>query len=99
MATITPKTLTDIPELQKDYPNFVAVTDCDRAKIGVDMELTLRSNGEDFTVKVEEVGETHLTGKVLTRTFYFNQPFEAGDFIIFERRNVIDINPLPGIYY
>jgi hypothetical protein len=96
---IIPDTLLDVPELQEEYPDFKAVTDCDKQKIGPDMEVTLRSNGEDFIVKVDEVTDTYLTGKVLTETFYFTQPFEYLDFIQFERKNVIDINPLPGIYY
>lgn len=99
MAVIVPTTLLDVPALQEQYPTFKSVDDCQRAKIQPEMEVTLRSNGEDFTVKVEEVTDTYLIGKVLTEQFYFDQPFQQLDFIQFERKNVIDIKVIYGVYY
>lgn len=99
MATIIPTTLVDVPELQELYPDFKSVSDCDREKIQPDMEVKLRSNGEDFIVKVEEVNGDYIIGKVLKETFYFDQPFEYLDMIQFEKKNVIDITVIYGVYF
>ena len=99
MTVIIPTTLLDVPELQEVYPDFKSVDDCQRAKIQPEMEVTLRSNGENFIVKVEEVTDTYLVGKVLTESFYFPQPFQQLDMIQFERKNVIDIKVIYGVYY
>ena len=99
MPIIIPTTLLDVPALQEQYPNFQSVDNCAREKIQPEMEVLLRSNQEDFYVKVEEVHETYLVGKVLTETFYFEQPFGFYDLIQFERKNVIDIKVIYGVYY
>jgi len=83
--------LLDVPEFQKNYPDFKAITDKDREQIAVDMEVKIRRIGEDFRVKIEEVNGEILIGKVLTKHFYFSQPFQEGDFIQFEKKNVIDV--------
>jgi hypothetical protein len=92
-------TLLDVVKLQEDYPDFVAVTDCDRAKLGLDMEVRLRSNGEYFRAKVEEIDGETVVGKVLREQFSFPQPFEYLDWIRFERKNIIDIYVINGVYY
>ena len=99
MAVIVPTTLLDVPALQEQYPTFKSVDDCQRDKIQPEMEVLLRSNGEDFYVKVEEVHEDYLIGKVLRNDFYQTQPFEYLDMIQFERKNVIDIKVIYGVYY
>ena len=91
MTTIDVTTLLDVNELKENYPNFRSVSECDILKIELDMEVLLRSNGEDFTVKVEEINEDELIGKVLREDFTFNQPFKFLDLIKFKRKNVIDI--------
>lgn len=92
-------TLLDVTALQEDYPDFVSVNDCDRDKIGLDMEVLLRSNGEDFRAKVEEINGDEIVGKVLREEFYFPQPFEFLDLIRFEKKNVIDIYVINGVWY
>jgi len=92
-------TLLDVVKLQEDYPDFVAVTDCDRSKLGLDMEVRLRSNGEYFTAKVEEIDGEKVVGKVLREQFAFPQPFKYLDWIRFERKNIIDIYVINGVYY
>lgn len=99
MAIIDVTTLVDIPKLQEDWPDFKAVTDCDREKIRPEMEVRIRSNSEDIRVKVEEVNGDEIVGKVLTEIFYFDQQFEYLDMIRFEKKNVIDIYIINGVYY
>ena len=99
MNIIDVKTLLDVPDLQESFPGFVAVTDCDREKIFPEMEVSVRSNGETFKVKIEEVNDQELVGKVLQSEFYFDQPFGFLDFIRFEKKNVIDIFTIYGVDY
>ena len=99
MAVIVPTTLLDVPALQETCLQFRSVNDCQREKIQPEMEVLLRSNGEDFYVKVEEVHEDYLIGKVLRNDFYFQQPFDYLDLIQFKRKNVIDIKVIYGVYY
>jgi len=99
MIIIDVTTLLDVPELQKDYPDFKAVTNCDREKIHPEMEVSLRSKGETFRVKIEEVNDQEVIGKVLQDVFYFDQPFGFLDFIKFEKKNVIDIFTIYGVDY
>jgi hypothetical protein len=81
----------DVPKLQKNWPTFKAVNDCDRDKIELDMEVSIRVKGETIRVKIEAMNDSLLIGKVLTKKFYFVQPFIEGDMIQFEKKNVIDI--------
>lgn len=99
MAIIEPTTLVDIPKLQESYPDFKAVTDCDREKIATEMEVKIRSNSEDIRVKVEEINGDEIIGKVLTETFYFEQQFDHLDLIRFEKKHVINIYIINGVYY
>jgi len=92
-------TLLDVPEMQEQYPDFKAVSECETAKIELDMEVLLRNNGEDFRVKVEEINGDQMVGKVLREEFYFDQPFQFLDMINFERRNVIDIYVNYGLMF
>lgn len=92
-------TLLDVSQLQEDYPDFVSVNNCDRDKIRPEMEAKLRSNGEDFRVRVEEVNDDEIIGTVLREEFYFDQPFGFLDMIRFEKKNVIDIYVINGVYY
>jgi len=96
---IIPKNLLDVPKLQEIYPNFKAVSDCDREKIEPEMQVIIRSNQEDILVKVEEVTDDYLVGKVLNDHLYFSQPFGYLDFIQFERKNVINIIVINGELY
>lgn len=91
MAVIVPDLLLDVPEFQKNWPEFKAIDNCAREKIVPDMEVKLRRIGEHFRVKIEEVNGEILIGKVLTKEFYFTQLFQEGDLIQFEKKNVIDI--------
>ena len=50
-----------------------------------------RRNGENFRIRINGVSDDTLTGEVISGTFFFNQPFELGDTIQFEKKNVIDI--------
>ena len=84
-------TLLDVTELKEDYPDFNSLAYCETIKIELDYEVKLRSNGEDFRVKVEEINGDQLVGKVLREHFFFDQPFQFLDEINFERRNVIDV--------
>lgn len=99
MIIIDATALLDVPLLQENYPDFVAVTNCDREKITPGMEVKLRSNGEDFRAKVEEVSGQEIIGKVLREDFEFSQPFGFLDYIRFEKKNVIDIFTIYGVYY
>jgi hypothetical protein len=63
------------------------------------MEVRVRSNSEDIRVKVEEVNGDEIIGMVLTETFYFDQQFDYLDLIQFEKKNVIDIYIINGVYY
>lgn len=99
MAVIDATNLLDVPALQEDYPDFKAVSDCDREKLGLEMEVLLRSNGEDFIAKVEEINDQIVVGKVLKEVFYRAQPFGFMDFIRFEKKNIIDIYVINGVYY
>ena len=84
-------TLLDVTELKEYYPDFNSLAYCETIKIELDYEVKLRSNGEDFRVKVEEINGDQLVGKVLREHFFFDQPFQFLDEINFERRNVIDV--------
>lgn len=92
-------TLLDAVKLKEKYPIFNTITYCQSIKIEVDMEVTLRNNGEDFRVKVEEINGDQMVGKVLTESFCLDQPFEFLDMINFERRNVIDIHVNYGLMF
>ncbi len=99
MNIIDTTSLLDVPVLQEEYPNFVAVTNCDRTKLGLDMEVLLRSNGEDFRAKVEEINGEEVVAKVLREEFFFPQPFGFLDWIRFEKKNIIDIYVIDGVWY
>jgi len=99
MTVINVTTLLDVDELKERYPDFKSVSECDTLKIELDMEVLLRSNGEDFRVKVEEIDGDELVGKVLRENFSFDQPFNYLDMIKFERRNVIDIYVNYGLIF
>lgn len=91
MIPIIINDLLDVPSLQVDWPDFRTVDNCAREKIIPDMEVLVRRVGEYFRVKIEEVNGEILIGRVLTEKFYFDQPFQAGDWIQFEKKNVINI--------
>ena len=99
MTVINVTTLLDVVELKETYSNFRSVSECDTLKIELDMEVLLRSNGEDFRVKVEEIDGDEIVGKVLRENFSFDQPFQFLDLIKFERRNVIDIYVNYGLIF
>lgn len=101
MTPIIVNDLLDIPSFQVGWPYFKSVDNCTREKIIPDMEVLVRRAGEDFRVKIEEVNEKILIGKVLTEKFYFDQPFQAGDWIQFEKKNVINIYDIDrwGVLY
>lgn len=101
MIPIIVNDLLDIPVFQEEWPDFKSVDNCTREKIVPDMEVLVRRSGEDFRVKIEEVNGETLVGKVLTETFYFDQPFQDGDWIQFEKKNVIDIYDIDrwGVLY
>lgn len=93
--------LLDVPTFQEEWPEFKAVDNCTREKLQVDMEVRVRRSGEYFRVKIESIDREVLVGKVLTEKFYFDQPFKAGDFIQFYKKNVIDIYDIDrwGVLY
>jgi len=99
MIIIDTTSLLDVQVLQEEYPDFVAVTDCDRTKLGLDMEVLLRSNGEDFRAKVEEIDGEVVVAKVLRNDFDFPQPFGFLDWIRFEKKNIINIYVIDGVLY
>jgi hypothetical protein len=101
MIPIIVNDLLDVPALQEEWPEFKSVNDCTRAKIVPDMEVLVRRSGEDFRIKIEEVSGEILIGKVLTEEFYFPQPFQNGDWIQFEKKNVINIYDIDrwGVLY
>jgi len=96
MTIINVTTLLDVPKLQEEWPSFSAVSMCDTEKITPEMEVKVRSNGEDIKIKIEEVDDENLVGKVLTERFAFQQQFEHLDFIRFKKKNVIDIYDIHG---
>lgn len=81
----------DPESLKEKYPTFITVDDCQRENLEVGMEVKLRRNGENFRVRIDEIQGDVLTGKVLSGTFYFSQPFVVEDIIQFKRSNVINI--------
>ena len=100
MTPIIVDDLLDIPSFQEEWPDFKSIDNCDREKITPDMEVLVRRY-EDFRVKVEVVAGEILVGKVLTEKFYFVQPFQTGDYIKFEKKNVINIYDIDrwGVLY
>ncbi|MFW9871489.1 MAG: hypothetical protein ACFFG0_00095 [Candidatus Thorarchaeota archaeon] len=102
MSTIiVPDLLLDVPAFQESWPDFKAVDDYDRDKIEVDMEVRLRRAGEYFKVKITGINGENLVGIVLTEQFYFTHPFKTGDYIKFQKKNVIDIYDInrQGVLY
>lgn len=91
MVPIVVNDFLDVPEFKKDWPDFKSVDECQRGKIQIDMEVTLRRVGEDIRVKIEDIQGDNIIGRVLTEAFYFDHPFQQGDFIQFKRKNIIDI--------
>lgn len=96
MVIINVTTFLNVPQLQKDWPGFKSVNDCDRNKIVPEMEVRVRSIGEYITIKIEDVDGDILIGKVLTKNFSFDQPFNYLDFVKFNKNNVIDIYDIHG---
>jgi len=92
-------TLLDVVAFQEKYPDFRAVTNCDREKVGLEMEVLLRNNGEYFRARVDEINGNIIVGKVLREDFYFKQPFKYQDMIRFEKKNIINIYVINGVYY
>ena len=89
--TIIVNDFVDIVRLKDLYPDFHSVDDLQRDKIELGMEVKTRRNGENFRIRINGVSDDTLTGEVISGTFFFNQPFELGDTIQFEKKNVIDI--------
>lgn len=89
----------DVPELQK-INEYKSVSDAQRELIKPDMEVRLR-RGEYIRVKIEEVNDQILIGKVLTEGLYLEHPFKYLDWIQFYKKNVIDIYDIDrwGVLY
>jgi len=79
----------DVPELQKTT-EYKSVTDEQRGLIIPDMEVRVR-RGEYIRIKIEEVNDQMLIGKIITTEFSLEHPFKFLDWVQFEKKNVIDI--------
>ena len=79
----------DVPALQ-ETTEYKSVTDEQRALIIPDMEVRVR-RGEYIRIKIEEVNEQVLIGKIITTSFSLEQPFKFLDYVQFEKKNLIDI--------
>jgi len=101
MTPIEVNDFLDIPSFKEEWPEFKAVDKCDREKISPDMEVLVRRSGEDIVIRIESVNDQVLVGKVLTKKFYFEQPFQTGDFVQFFKKNVINIYDIErtGVLY
>ena len=89
----------DVSQLQANDSEYKSVSDMDRSKIIPDMEVLVR-RGQYVRLKVEEVNDEIIIGKVLT-TSTWPQPFEQYDYVQFEKKNVIDIYDIDrwGVLY
>jgi len=98
MTPIIVNDFLDVPALQETTV-YHSVSDDDRAKIIPDMEVRVR-RGEYVRIKIEEVNDQVLIGKVLTQPVS-NQPFEYLDWVQFYKKNVIDIYDIDrwGVIY
>jgi len=99
MTPIIVNDFLDVPELQ-ETTDYKAVTDDQRELIIPDMEVRVR-RGEYIRIKIEEVNDQILVGKVITESFNLSQPFVHLDWVQFYKKNVIDIYDIDrwGVLY
>ena len=98
MTPIIVNDFLDVPTLQ-ETTDYHSVSDEDRAKIIPDMEVRVR-RGEYIRIKIEEVNDQILIGKVITE-LASPQPFKYLDWVQFYKKNVIDIYDIDrwGVLY
>jgi len=92
--------LWDAQSYRKDHP------DCEPRVIdpvhldylGILMEVRIRSNGEYFKVRIDEIEGDKIIGKVITEVYpLMSQPFKQYDEIEFRKENVIDVFDIPKV--
>lgn len=99
MTPIIVNDFLDVPALQ-EITVYHSVSDDDRAKIIPDMEVKVRRDAY-IRIKIEEVNDQILIGKVVTTTINSDQPFKYLDWVQFYKKNVIDIYDIDrwGVLY
>jgi hypothetical protein len=98
MEALTIPNLANACQMAREDPDLKIVSQIDINNLGVEDFAKLSHAGERFEVKVEEIttkGEQFI-GTVRS-DLTFNHPFEFGDFIKFESKNIFNVFSLPVV--